>query len=364
MSETAHAAVTTAYGEPLTLREVQIPELDDGALLVEVDAATVCGTDVAIWRGEGGAPLPYIPGHETAGRVIAIRGRKSDVVGQPVEIGDRIIWSYPFCGECYHCAVAGQPSLCPNTVRFGRAPVDVSPALLGGFATHHYVPAKAGVIKIPNEVSSALAASASCALRTVMHAFERVGRVPAHEVCVIQGSGPVGLYATAAARARGFHAVYTIGAPTARLDIAKAFGADDVLDVESTTVAERLAWVRERTEGRGADVVVQSANNAAIPEGLDIARAGGRFVSIGAGGAPSLEVPAIALHGKMLTILGVRAAEARHYHEALQFLAAGSAPFDLLTHGTPYGLGGATEAMAAMASLSEVKPVIDPKLAA
>lgn len=93
-----------------------------------------------------------------------------------------------------------------------------------------------------------------------------------------------------------------------------------------------------------------------------MARAGGRFLSIGAGGASTLEVPALALHGKMLTILGVRAAEARHYHSALAFLAAGSAPFDRLTAGTPYGLDRATEALAAMEAQTEVKPVIGPAL--
>lgn len=361
MPETARAAVIGGAGEPLTVREVTIPPLHEGALLVRVEAATVCGTDVAMWRGGGLAP--YVPGHETAGTVVDLRGSRFDVLGAPVRPGDRVIWSYPFCGECFYCSVAAQPSLCPNTVRFGRAPVDEDPGLLGGFATHHYVPPVSGIVKVPDGVSAALAASASCALRTVMHGFERLGAVAAHEVCVVQGSGPVGLYATAVARARGFRSVYVTGAPDGRLELARAFGADDTRSVETTTVAQRLEWIHDLTGGRGADVVIQSAVGSAIPEGLAMARPGGRFVSIGAGGASTLEVPALALHGKMLTILGVRAAAARHYHAALQFLAGRSAPFDLLTAGAGYPLDRATEALLAMESFAEVKPVIDPALA-
>jgi D-arabinose 1-dehydrogenase-like Zn-dependent alcohol dehydrogenase len=363
MPELAKAAVVGGVGEPSTVREVALPDLRDGALLVRVDAATVCGTDVAIWRGDGhGALAPYIPGHETAGTVVDIRGSRSDVLGDPVRLGDRIIWSYPFCGECFYCSVAGQASLCPHTVRFGRAPVDEEPGLLGGFATHHYVPPASGIVKVPDGVSAATAASASCALRTVMHGFERLGGVAAHEVCVVQGSGPVGLYATAVARARGFRSVYVTGAPDGRLELAGTFGADDTMSVERTTAAERVAWIRDLTGGRGADVVIQSAVAAAIPEGLTMARPGGRFVSIGAGGASTVEVPALALHGKMLTIVGVRAAQARHYYAALRFLAAASAPFELLTAGSSYTLDRATEALVAMETFAEVKPVIDPTL--
>ncbi|MGH3758242.1 zinc-binding dehydrogenase [Actinophytocola sp.] len=363
MSKMALVAVVGGAGEPLTVREIVVPELHDGALLVRVEAATVCGTDVAMWRGDGHHGLPpYIPGHETAGIVVDIRGSRTDVLGEPVRPGDRIIWSYPFCGECFYCSVAGQESLCTNTVRFGRAAVDEDPGLLGGFATHHYVPPRSGIVKVPEGVSPALAASASCALRTVMHGFERLGRVAAHEVCLVQGSGPVGLYATAVARTQGFRSVYVIGAPDGRLDLARTFGADDTLSVERTTAAERVAWVNDRSGGRGADVVIQSAIGSAIPEGLAMARPGGRFVSIGAGGASTLEVPALTLHGKMLTIVGVRAAQARHYYAALQFLAGGSAPFELLTAGTDYALNQATEALVAMETFAEVKPVVDPTL--
>lgn len=193
-----------------------------------------------------------------------------------------------------------------------------------------------------------------------MHGFERLGPVASHETCVVQGSGPIGLYATAVAQSAGFRAVLCIGAPADRLGIAKAFGADEVIDVMATTPEERLAWVRERTGGRGADVVLQCASGAAIPESLAMARPGARVVSIGAGGAEELTVAALALHGKMLTISGVRAATITHYAQAIDFLARGGVAFELMTSGPRYSLDNATDALRAMAALTEVKPVLAP----
>ena len=72
MTETCLAAVITRFGEPTELREVPLPNVEPGGVLVRVDAATLCGTDVHLWSGNawiGEETLPYIPGHETAGTV-------------------------------------------------------------------------------------------------------------------------------------------------------------------------------------------------------------------------------------------------------------------------------------------------------
>ena len=116
----------------------------------------------------------------------------------------------------------------------------------------------------------------------------------------------------------------------------------------------------ERTGGRGADIVIQGAGTAAIGEGLAFARQGARYLSIGGGGG-SLTMGAGPLSGKMLTIIGVRSAEGRHYHQALSFLARqGAARFEpLLT--TRYSLTQVGDALESMAALREIKPVILPK---
>jgi threonine dehydrogenase-like Zn-dependent dehydrogenase len=362
MPEHARAAVVTAFGQPLELLDVPIPELESGAMLIRIDAATLCGTDVHFWHGAQipAGNLPYVPGHETTGTIVEMSGERFDILGDPLKPGDRILAAYAFCGHCYYCTVARQPTLCRQSIRFGRQPITRAPYLLGGCAEYHYIPAACEIVRVPDAVPPALAASAACALRTVMHGFERVGPVASHETILIQGAGPVGLYAAAVARDHGAQQVLVIGAPANRLEVAKAWGADDVLDLDvARDPAERHAWVMDHTGGRGADIVFQCATAAAIPEGIHLTRAGGRYVSIGGGGAKEIAIPA-ADWGRLVTVYTVVAAEGRHFYQALQFLATRKhVPFERLITGT-YPLERTSEALQAMAEFREVKPVILP----
>src|SRR4029450_4062603 len=148
-----------------------------------------------------------------------------------------------------------------------------------------YVPSPCLIIKVPEDVTSASAAASACAYRTVMHGFDRLGAIKNHETVVIQGSGPLGNFATAVARDHGAKKVLVIGAPANRLEVTKRMGADAILNLEEVTEEKaRRQWVRDHTEGRGADVVIQVANNMAVPEGLTLLRDGGRYVNLGDGG--------------------------------------------------------------------------------
>src|SRR5215208_78417 len=254
----ARAALITQSHGPVEVQDVREPDLEPTGMLAEVEAATLCGTDVHFWEGqirqEG---LPYIPGHETAGRIVQINGKRQDILGQELKAGDRILWAYPWCGHCYYCAVANQPTLCQVAARFGRQRIDQYPYLLGGCAEYHYVPTGSDVIRVPDEVSSPQAASAACALRTIMHGFEHLGALYPHETVVIQGSGPIGLYALAVARDRGAGRILVIGAPAERLKVALEWGADEILNIEDVSdIASRKQWVLERSGRRGADVVI------------------------------------------------------------------------------------------------------------
>ena len=356
------AAVVTDYNGPLVTRKVTVPDLKPGAMIGKVEAATLCGTDVHIWHGGIPASPPYIPGHETVVTIAEMNGERRDVLGMPLGIGDRVITAYPFCGTCFYCAIANQPTLCQNSARYGRENCEEFPYLLGGCAELHYLSPHSEVVRVPDEVSGPLAASAACALRTVMHAFERLGGILPHETVLVQGCGPVGLYATAVARDRGAGKIIVVGAPAARLGIAKAWGADEVLDLDHQPDPKvRQEWVLEQTDGRGPDVVLQCAGGRAIEEGLDLVRPGGRFVSIGGGGG-KLSVSGGALSAKNLQFIGIRSGQGRHYLQAITFLATRrSVPFDQLLSRT-YSLDTVTDALQAMAELREVKPVVLPSI--
>jgi len=355
----SRVAVVTEFHRPLEIWTVPIPEIEPGGVLVKVDAATLCGTDAHRWEGGRAAVKPpFAPGHETCGIIVEMNGDLRDILYRPLKIGDRVISSYPICGHCYYCKVTQQTNLCANGYAFGAAHPS---RLIGGCSEYHYFPPGGTLVRVPDKVSSPLAASAACALRTVLHGFDLLGPIDNYESVAVQGAGPLGLYAVAVAKTRGARRVIVLGAPHARLDVALAWGADAVLDItEVTDPAERAAWVRGETDGRGPDIVVQCANTVAIVEAMQMARPGARIVSIGNSQGAPLSIPQ-ELFFKHLRIIGVRMAEAKHFYQALDFLNANRYRFDfeLMLTGR-YPLAGTSEAIAAMAALREVKPVILP----
>jgi L-iditol 2-dehydrogenase len=358
MPETCRAAVISSFNQPLEIRRVPIPELEPGGMLARVEAATLCGTDIHRWHGgaEVAKELPYISGHETCGIVAKVNGDRKDLLGRSIKPGDRVLWAYPSCGHCFYCTVARQHTLCAEKISWGHHNIDKYPYLLGGLAEYQYAPPASAVITVPDGVEPALAA---CALRTVMNGFEQLGAIASHETVVIQGAGPLGLYATAVARDHGAYRVLVVGAPAERLKVASEFGADDTLNLDDmTNTADRIRWVRDHTDGRGADVVIQVASGEAVAEGLQMVRPGGRYVSIGGGGSNPVPLQAL---GRGIRYVSIMQAEPRHWLQAVDFLSTRrSIPFNRIITGS-YSLEGASEAFRLMSEFKIVKPVIYPQ---
>ncbi|HEY2637914.1 MAG TPA: alcohol dehydrogenase catalytic domain-containing protein, partial [Solirubrobacteraceae bacterium] len=262
---TGLASVVLEYGAPLEVREYPVTEPPAGALLVRIDRATVCGTDVHAWEGMMAQVydirLPIILGHEMVGRIVAFgEGPRVDSAGVPLREGDRVVWEHEPCGHCYYCTVERNGSLCTNRrIGFLISAAD-PPHFNGGFAEYSYVWPRSGRLRVPDEVDSGVASASSCALRTVLNSWEPLGDVDYRHHVVIQGAGPLGLFATALAATHRPKKLIVIGGPAARLKIAQAWGADEVIDVgDMSDSEERRARVVELTEGRGADVVGEFA---------------------------------------------------------------------------------------------------------
>ncbi|HEX2241757.1 MAG TPA: zinc-binding dehydrogenase [Gammaproteobacteria bacterium] len=347
------------HDAPLEIQNLPLPELDPGSLLVRIVASTLCGTDVHRWHGPlpPGDSLPIVTGHEPCGLIEEINGSRTDILGRPVKKGDRIVWSYVACGSCYYCSVALQPCICPKRASWGHNRSDKPPYLLGSCSEYMYVPPECLLVKVPENVSSASAAASACAYRTVMHGFDRLGAIKSHETVLIQGSGPLGIFSAAVAKDSGAKCVLMIGAPAARLAVGHRMGVDHAINLEDTDEKSRLAWVRSHTDGRGADIVVQAATNAAVLEGLSALRPGGRFVNIGVGGTGNIPVDKIP---QQVTFVNVRSGEPRHWLQALDFMSTRQDryPFDEMITAT-YPLEAINEAMSAMASYKVVKAAID-----
>jgi len=356
--KTYKAAVLKEYGKPLQIREVTVPKVEDGGILVKVEMAGICGTDVHQHKGELTikSPLPSVQGHETIGKIVKLgKGRTKDVSGEPLNIGDRIMWIHVDCGECYWCEIVCQPVLCANRSGYGFA-------LNGGFAEYAYVIPATKVVKVPDELSDEEAIGAGCALRSVVAGYERLGGIGLQENVVIQGAGPIGLYSLLLAVEGGAGKVIVIGAPKKRLDLAVKWGADHVINIdEIKDPALRKEQILGLTNGRGPEIVVEGSGvPAAFNEGLEMIQKGGRYLVMGQTSAATIPVAPGIIVGKNLRVIGSASADITHVYKALQFIKnkRGKYPLaDIVSN--KYRLEQINEALVNMESGKEIKPVID-----
>lgn len=366
---TSRAAVLVDFGQSLEIREVEVPtSLEPGSILVRTAVATVCGTDVH--RADGtaepeyhaAAQLPVILGHEMTGHIVRLgEGVSADSIGQPLAVGDRIIWAHGFCGHCLNCVVEHRPTLCSNRRGYMMADCTTYPYLTGGFSEYCYVFPSSGRVKVPDEISDPVASAASCALRTVVHGFDRLGALDDRHHVVIQGAGPLGLFAVAKAVSSGPANVIVIGGPRQRLDLATSWGAHHTLDVAVTSVDERVEAVLGSTNGRGADVVVEvSGVPEAFLEGMQLLRPGGRYLVVGQLHSQEVGFNPTTLVRKHAHLIGSLSGSIEHYYRGLEFLRhhADRFAWDDLTP-SHYPLERIDEAFARMRSWDEIKPVID-----
>lgn len=360
----SRAAVLRNFSDPLKIEEVPVPKIiEPGALLVKTECCTVCGTDVHLAHGalDRKVDLPVIVGHEMTGRIVAMgAGTDCDSIGTSLNLGDRIVWTRTNCGHCYMCTVASSPTLCQNARAYMYENIEHPPHLLGGFSEYVYVLPEAGRVKVPDDVESTLASMASCAFRSVIHAMDELGAIGRTDTIVVQGTGPLGLLATGVAKMSGARKVIAIGAPNARLDLARDFGADEILSIETMDSAARRDAIFEATNGRGADVVMEfSGNPAAFNEGLGVLRRGGTYLLVGQLGAGEITLrPSVFVH-RNLRILGSLAGGAKDYWAAMEFIRRHKTelPFERLVS-NHYSLDNVNEALAAMKAQTEIKPVI------
>src|SRR3954469_15062842 len=226
---------------PIEIREYARPELPPGAALLRTARSEVCGTDVHLWHGRlSGVPYPIIPGHVSAGVIEAVRGPLMGIDGWAIREGDRAVFFdvHRTCGRCRACTVHRTPTRCAARRVYGITD-PAAEGLFGGWAQAIFLEAGVGLARLPEAVSIDDYIGGGCGLLTAVHIIERAALRPGDTV-LVQGAGAVGLSAIALARLCGASTVFAIGAPRARLDLARRMGADHVFDLATTTAAERL----------------------------------------------------------------------------------------------------------------------------
>lgn len=366
---TGRASILEQFKAPLVLRNFSVSaEPEPGAVLVRTEMAGICGTDVHLWKGELPITLPVILGHETVGHIEALgEGVDKDWSGNPLKKGDRVTWSPGLtCGTCYYCAEKKIPTRCVNRRAYGISqPCQAAPHFLGGYAELHYLKPHTSIFKLPDDLPTEAVIGAGCALNTALHGVERTGILPG-DIVVVQGAGPVGIAALAVAKHAGAGEVIVIGAPKHRLEMARRFGADHIIDIEEVkTSGERIAAVRQLTRGYGADVVLECVGAPpVVVEGMEMCRDGGKYLILGHYcDAGTVAWNPHVVTRKQLQVIGSWSSEPRHMKIALEFLRATQKQFpfaEMVSH--RFSLEQANEALAASASGKSTKSAIVPAL--
>lgn len=366
MTDTIRAVLMTAPRAPLELRRLPAPRPAPGGAVLETLWSEVCGTDVHLHHGRlAGVPYPIIPGHVSCGRILELSGSLHDVEGRPLQPGQLVTFYDVFgtCGACWHCLVARAATRCPHRRVYGIT-TGLHDGVLGGWAERIELRPGVRILPLPQGVDPLAFMGGGCGLATGFHAVERAG-IALGDTVVVQGSGPVGLNAAVFAALAGAAQVLVVGAPASRLRVAREMGADEVLDIQNMhKPGDRVAWVRARTGGRGADVVIEATGNPqAVPEGLEMVRDAGRYVVVGQytdAGDATLN-PYRHLNRRHATVLGCWGYEFTHLHRSMAMMARHDARLGwrrLVTK--EYPLDDAAEALAAMERMDVVKAVLRP----
>ncbi len=322
-------AGTYTQGGQLRIVDVPVPETADDELLVRVEAAAICGSDIKIIR-HGHRKLrngqTLILGHELVGTVEKAGPKVADYpVGMRVGLAPNV-----GCAACEMCR-RGLGNMCPDYQAFGIT-------FDGGHAEMVRVPAEViaqgNVIPLPNDVSSvdaALIEPLSCAVNSI-----RAGQVAEGDRVLVYGAGPMGLLNALVARAAGAQ-VWISDPNEKRLRFARQFPIDDAVNPQRTAVPD---WIAGKTDGRGVDAVIVAVPSADLQrEGLGLLAPYGRLCLF-AGlprGHGGVDLDTNAIHYKNLIVTGTTGGSARDYREALGLIQSGRVEVaKLVSHVIPF----------------------------
>lgn len=346
--------LAAVYHAPQDLRieERPLPEIGRRELLLKIDSASMCATDLRIFEGSHrkyGPGTVRIPGHELVGTIADLGSEVSGyTVGQRVFVAPNI-----GCGRCRQCR-RGQTNLCADYDAFGIT-------LDGAFAEYMKVTAPAleqgNVIPLPPEGDSA-AFALSEPLACALHGQDALG-VGLPDVVVILGSGPMGLIHVLLARWHGAQRIIISDRSSPRLAKARELGADRVVNI----LEENLeAVVSDETRALGADVVMVAApSHEAQQQAPRLAAIGGR-INLFAGlpkERPTIELDANLVHYKELVITGTTACSTNDCRRAVELQASGRINLgELISQRLP--LHAAAEVFATARGAKNLKVVFQP----
>ncbi|WP_251978388.1 alcohol dehydrogenase AdhP [Salinicola avicenniae] len=307
MSDSMKAAVVRAFGQPLEIEELPVPQPGPGEVLVKIKASGVCHTDLHAAHGDWPVKPtpPFVPGHEGAGVVVALgEGVTHLKVGDAVGIA----WLHDACGHCEFC-LTGWETLCESQNMSGYT-------VNGSFAEYAIGHADY-VAKLPDDVDFAAVAPILCAGITTYKGLKETDTRPGEWVA-ISGIGGLGHVAVQYAKAMGLHVVALDVAPE-KLELARQLGADVAVNAKDEDAVDQVIAA---TGGGAHGVLVTAVSVPAFNQALSFVRRKG---TISLNGLPpgGFETPIFDVVLKRITLRGSIVGTRNDMAEALRFAAEG-----------------------------------------
>ena len=295
--------------EALEYGEILTPEPEPGEVLVRLRAAALNALDLWVRKGWPGLKLlyPHIPGADGAGEVAALG---SGVTGWAV--GERVVINSNIgCGECEFC-LAGLDNRCRSWELLGET-------RRGTYAEYVRVPAR-NLHPIPDDFDVFTAAAAALVFHTAWHSLiSRGGLRPGETVLVVGASGGVNTASIQIAKLAGA-TVYVVGSSAEKLALAESLGADYLVDR-----SEEQDWskpIYRMTGKRGVDIVVDNVGTT-YPLSFRAARKGGRILTVGNTGGPTVEIDNRYIFGKHLSLIGSTMGTQTEFKTVMDLVFAG-----------------------------------------
>lgn len=331
----------------LVLEEIPRPAPGPGELLVKVRAATTCGTDVKTYkRGHPKIVPPILFGHEFAGDVVA--------TGEGVEkfeVGMRVVpHNTAPCNTCFYCK-HGRENLCESLVYN-----------FGAYSEYAIVPAPIVAIntfEIPAHLTYAQASILE-PLVSVAHGQRVLQIQPGEHVAIIGAGGPIGLMHLQMARYSGAAQVIAVDLSDTRLEVAHKLGATTTINPENEDPVEAI---KSLTDGRGADVTIESAGALAAWEtAFKAVRKGGRVNWFGGlKGGTEIRLDTAWIHYGELTLYGTYHGTPLDVYRSFELIRSGVIDTQALIS-AEMRLDQVEEALELMFAGKVIKVAIDPEL--
>ena len=358
-----------AATRPLSIETVELDPPGPGEVLVRVQAAGLCHSDLSVIDGNRPRPTPMVLGHEAAG-VVEETGPGVDDLAR----GDRVVMVFvPSCGHCAPCS-EGRPALCePGNAANGEGVLLSRARRLsrGGTPVHHHIGVSAfaehavvsrrSLVRLDADIPPEIAALFGCAVLTGVGAVVNTAKLRAGETVAVVGLGGVGLSAVLGAVAGGASRIVAIDLAEDKLAIAKGLGATDM--VNAADAAAAIDAVRTLTRG-GVDHAIETAGSVkALDLAFQVTRRGGTTTTAGLPNpGHSFAVPPVRLVAEERTLKGSYVGScipSRDIPRFAELYQRGRLPVDrLLTSRGP--LDGINEGFDALAEGRTIRHVVLP----